>query len=619
MSSTARMNLFVVFLVTLTATACGNKMPAPFEVEDRSPRADADAPFDPPNMYPGWAYDSEAYMKPAAPLTPEPRVKKGDPLHYFTNKKLVMIRQPAGYTPEEVPRVAIWWTDNNGFHWHKAGYFGREQGFFPFEVEEDGDYGIRFVGPGQPPALRTPAYPERVYHVDTTPPEVEVVIEPEQSWYHVGETVTISWRAEDYHLIEYPASIRMLMDFTADEPKVVELQRELADEGSIAYEIPPEALDHEIRFRVDAPDRAGNLGIVHSYALQVVEKPVPDDGEMEEVTADAYEMQEWATDADVPNAAGEWAETGGPAESNIVQWEVGATTESDTATDADVTTNVNDPREPIAPEGADGLSQDPSGAAEDGETQATRLYDGGPGTGFDSVSMEETVGAAADGWNGMVYELPKDGPARIPFASAVARLPTDEAPLTWDGETVVIPPSGEIIDSQRTTDGSFDANAGPADHETPEPDESEAAATLLHDTSESLVFPPNQSAVEDEEAAGARTDLCGQFRSVVPVVDPTHGNGLVIPLPATVEAKTSTRGLATAHPWRVLGDVLSSPLRTVWALPRARFGYELNHVFEGRLLADHPALRPVAEPGAVSRAIASLPADITEADPTILP
>lgn len=271
MSRHARMQwTLVVLLAAVSTTACSENMPAPFWKKDRTPHAGADAPFDPPNTYHEWAYDSPSYMKPAQELTPEAKVKAGDPLHYFTKDKVVMIRRPEGYTPEETPRVGIWWTDNNGFHWNKAGYFGRGQSFFAFEASDDGDYGIRFVGPGQEPALHSLPLPERVYHVDTALPEVAVVVEPEQSWYHVGDTVTIAWTAEDYHLIEYPVRVGLLTDFTGDDQQAVELQRDLANEGSITYTIDQNSLDHEIRFRVDALDRAGNLGIAISFALQVV-------------------------------------------------------------------------------------------------------------------------------------------------------------------------------------------------------------------------------------------------------------------------------------------------------------------------------------------------------------
>ena len=616
MSSTTRMRLFVVLLVVSTAAAC-NKMPAPFEVADRSPRSDIDAPFDPPEMYPGWAYDNEHYMKPAEPLAPEPRVKDGDPLHYFTNKKLVMVRQPGGYTPEEVPRVAIWWTDNNGFHWHKAGYFGRQQSFFPFEVEEDGDYGIRFVGPGQEPAINTPAYPERVYHVDTHLPEVEVAIEPEKSWYYVGETITISWRAEDYHLIEYPASIRMLMDFTADEPKVIELQRDLDDEGSITYVIPPEALDHEIRFRVDAPDRAGNLGIVHSYALQVVEE-FPEEGEMEDVTADAGEWPE-ETVVQASELVGMAPDT------NELDREEAVANVGDIV----VTNEADDTPEWGMPRTQAGDTADTDEAA---DVDNSMLYFESEET--ESEPMKDTTEPAVDVEGRPGDDLVDAEPAIFPFIGETARPPSDDGQLRWEGPTMPVFPDGQTSDKQRAASGQIDVNAAvpadvpsndtlsrtvgakPADQENPEPYDEVVSPEARRGPDEVLVYPPIEHEIENVGTTAAREKLDALFHGALSVVDPTRGNGLLVPLPATVEEKTPVEGLATAHPWRILGDVLNSPLQTVWVLPQARFSYGLGRMFEGRYLADHPSLRPVAEPGAVNQAIAGVQPD---AESAILP
>ncbi|MBN2562314.1 MAG: hypothetical protein JXQ75_15425 [Phycisphaerae bacterium] len=572
MCSTSRMILLAVAVAALTTTAC-NRMPAPFEVKDRSPRADRDAPFDPPNTYPGWAYDSPSYMKPAGELEPAPRAKAGDPLHYFTKETLVEIRQPSGYEPEEIPRVAIWWTDNNGFHWHKGGYFGRGQTFFPFEVEEDGDYGIRFVGPGQTPAVHTPAYPERVYHVDTTVPDVEVTIDPEQSWYQVGQPITIAWRADDYHLLEYPVCVSLLMDFTTDEPKVVELQRDLDHEGSITFEIPTEALDHEIRFRVEAFDRADNLGLAYSHAIQVVEQTLAAASEVEDDLLETSDTGETFTDYDESSPVADPAE-------------VPPRTEADIAADAS---------------GADGYA----------------------------TSSTDTINAAE-------FSLLGGGPVVVPFARADARSPMGEDRLAWHGPTASAFPSGGAVDGQRSPGGLFDTDlpvpadsvddelAGggdpqAADQETTDPTDAEAITMVPTDADAPLVLAQKASDLRDEDDEIAPVEVPDWIERVVSSLDLTHGNGLLIPLPATVDAQAPDVRWATAHPWRILGDVLSSPLLTVWALPRARFDYELNRTFDGQFLVDHPALRPVAGPGAVERAVAGLPADTIDTEPPILP
>jgi len=485
MSAIARTCLIVSVILFVSGVGC-NEPPAPFKTVDRTPKADRDAPFDPPQTYPEWAYDSEKYMRPVEDLKPEPRVRPTDPLHYFTNKRTVMVRQPSGYTPEEIPRIAVWWTDDNGFHWQKAGYFGRQESYFPFEARDDGDYGIRFVGPGQAPAQPVGPEPERVYHVDTALPEVEVRIEPEQTWYHVGETVNISWRAGDAHLIANAVKLGVLPDFSAAKREMAELQRDLSDEGTISYKIPAEALDQELRIRVDALDRAGNLGTAVSHALQVVEAGVSDK-EVKEEKASAEEQEKGA--------------------------------------DSQSTDQLAEHSEPV------------SKATETPDDEATELVAEASGTGADGNS--DLFGS------------------REPFFADAASTENETAPVG-----AARPAQGS--DRAAIEDGSRGA-AGPT----------------------------------FAEAEAARPEPAWEG---VSVVDPTHGNGLLVPFPATVESQTmQTRNvLVTAHPWRVLGLVMPAPLRTVWALPEPRQGMKLYRKIEARFLADHRGLRPAGEAGGVN-------------------
>ncbi|MFH1417526.1 MAG: hypothetical protein ABII12_04470 [Planctomycetota bacterium] len=554
MFTSARMPLVSFLFIVIAASGC-NKRPAPFEVEDRTPVADRDAEFDPPNLYPEWAYDSEHYMRPAEDLQPEPRVKRDDPLHYFTNERVVMIRQPSGYTPENTPRVAVWWTDNNGFHWQKAGYFGRQQTHFPFEAEDDGDYGVRFVGPGQPSAEQVSAYPERVYHIDTTPPEVEVWIEPEQSWYHVGQTITIAWRAEDYHLTEYPVCIGMLMDFSAERRELVELQRDLADEGSITYEIRSDALDHEVRFRVDALDRAGNLGIAVSHALQIVEESLVEDGGEEGVA-------------------------------------------------------VFHPEEAIEPASGQpelAISEDPAMEAEPQEAARQDVP---------FASQAERISNADDllSWKGPFFESDRagDNEERPQIAQedwpevdaeVLLHLPAEAQALTGITDTVDFTEDDELFGPPRPEPLPI------AEEEASDSIEAEEPWPVSENTAEA-----NEplTAIDATEMHGSATcegeDTEGESLNIGPLVvaDITHGNGLVVPLPATIQSDLLPGTRVTAHPWRMLGSRHMSHLQMVWSLPLPRFSLELYQMFEGRFLADHPTLRPVAEPGGVDRTLARI-------------
>lgn len=526
-SSRMRLAVFATVVFSFLLSAC-SEMPAPFARKDKTPRSDKDASFDPPNQYPEWAYNQQSYVKPAAELTPEVKARPNDPLHYFTREKVVMIRRPAGYTPEEVPQVALYWTDNNGFHWHKAGYFGREQTFFPFEVEEDGDYGIRFIGPGQEPAKETPAFPERVYHVDTAPPEVEVFIEPEQTWYTPGQTITISWTAKDYHLIENPVTISMAMDFTADDHKPIEVQRDLADSGSISYEIPSEAVDHEIRFRVEAMDRAANLGLAYSYALQVVS----DLGEPKTEEPAGTEMTKSGS---------------GTGDFTLPE-------------DASSRATPRDGREPLgdlSPQTHESLAKVHRGPMTT-EIRNDVLEDAAPG------GMGDTRIAKAT--------------RREPSPAVIANQPIEIAATSAAVKSTAPPAGGD------TNESLSSARRAPLPNE----DDPLAVDLTLNDLRRSAML-----------AAG----------------DPTHGNGLLIPMPATVALqKQADPRWSIAHPWRLLGNVADSTTKVVWSLPRPRFTGDIAKFIDTYVATDDPRLRPVAEPVNEQPTVAGIqdPSDSTE-------
>lgn len=698
------MQLVALLVIVFSGIAC-NEMPAPFKVANKSPQSDCEAPFDPETQYPGWAYDEPEYVKPAGALTPEPRVKKGDPLHYFTNKTIVPVRQPSGYVPEEIPRIAIWWTDNNGFHWHKAGHFGRQQSFFPFEVEEDGDYGVRFVGPGQEAAMHALAYPERVYHVDTVVPEVEITIDPEQSWYYPGQTITIAWRAADYHLTELPVCIGMLMDFTADEHETIELQRDLADEGTIVYHIPADTLDHEIRFRADAEDRAGNLGIAFSYALQVIDEELVQSGEYP--SDDFTDEETWEENAEDEPAKAKRVASSFPndAETNDL-----GDTSVEQESDEDATVVLSFPSEADANEseekatveqGPPLLSPDANTSASAGNEDETKLptweistpethvadSSSDPKRSNDSI-FDASLAAPADSPSIMqmtphnetsvfAETTPTtDTPvvAQDTESSTTAIHQEDDTPpvraMSLTGSLAVEPTFNEKADTNESTTTKKD-NArttpvtNPVQATTKVPDDEPAwqsrpTFTPVHKgkkpstpTPEPKTTTPAESSVESMKRISLKVPTWEPEPVVedVPVeakpvtnevivinetnswqhppspsptpataIDLTHGNGLLVPMPATVEPnQLQIPQFATAHPWRSLGTEYSKPLQTVWALPKPQFDYELGRMFDGNLLAEYQMLIPVAEPGMIDHAFAGLPSENIETEPALVP
>lgn len=591
MHKTERLQWLSMISLLLVAAGCGD-MPSPFKVKDRSPRADVDAPFDPPNTYPEWAYDAHKYTRAVDELTPEPKVNANDPLHYFTNQKLVLIRQPDGYTPEEIPRVAIWWTDNNGFHWNKAGYFGRTQTFFPFETEEDGDYGIRFVGPGQEPALQSLPYPERVYHVDTVLPAVEVMIDPEKTWYNVGESVTVSWRASDYHLIENPVRVGVLYDFTKRGDNAIELQRDLSDEGSLAYTIPQDALDHEIRFRVDALDRAGNLGIAISYALQVVpfEKQ-----EVNELTGHGGIAQSYPESPEpparhsslpapqpvrvspMPEAPGTTASVyTNPSMARTPTPAPAPATPPDPVQPAPVTVGSSTPQPPPA------QPQRTTTTLEPGMHWGTTVPGG---TSSSSSSHGGTVGT----------NTPADVSTMTPIDMPVTNRSTPPAqrPIPVTHQQTPAPPAAPAQSPSRPADESS---------------ESTDKMVPMKESNASPSSPDATSSLEPESFIRSSPKLAPASSGAgSPPVGVTRSDGLLVSLPATVQASPAQPNVI-AHPWRTLQSVIPLALDTVWKLPRPNFdSAELNRMLDDSRLAGGKAAEPVSEPGRIGTTVVSVP------------
>lgn len=570
----------VVLAAAVLSVGC-NKQPAPFEIKDRTPRADREAPFDPPNAYPEWAYDAPSYVRPLAELKPAARATQAEPLHYFTNQRLIEVRLPADYPSEEIPRLALWWTNDSGFHWHKAGHFGRAQTFFPLEVNADGDYGIRFVGPDQTPAVQTPAYPERVYHVDTRLPRVEVKVEPEQAHYTPGQVVTISWRAEDAHLLEDPVAIKMIMDFTAPDPQVVELQRGLAAEGSITYAISPEAAEHEIRFRVEALDRADNLGLAYSHALQVVDQLFAE-GSSEQTPGREEDPQAEPVSLAPPSFVLEPASATG------------------TIIGGEAEKALSDALEAAALRARSRISL--IDESDDPETLAAN-----------PAEEEPTISAAESDAFG-------SGPLAVPFVRHPARSPGSGGGLTWQGPKPTAFPSGDTARSERR-EGGIIGSMMAAGRKLAQNTRagwnvvtSRGLAGWLADEEEVATLSKDRShggTAAEEATEGLTGPIQEPYgAAAVEAVDLTHGNGLLIPLPATVEAGDLGARLVTAHPWRILGGVFSSPLQVVWALPRPQFGNELARLFDGRFLAENPGLRAVTEPGGVTRVLVGTPDEV---------
>ena len=549
MPYSSKFRLAVLIIMSLLPSASCTYIRSPFGRKTAVANATQDAPTDPAKNNPEWAYDAPGYMKPAAELEPEAKSKVNDPLHYFTRERVVSIRRPGNYTPEETPRVAIFWTDNNGFQWNKAGYFGREQSFFPLNVEQDGDYGIRFVGPGQEPAKDAPAMPERVYHVDTIPPEVEVGIQPEQTWYTPGQSITINWRAKDYHLIERPVSVFVLVDYSASNPRPTELRRDMPDEGTITYEIPGDMLDHELRIRVEALDRASNLGDGISYALQIVSDIPYDDSRGDEI-ASAREKSTTETDP-FPGESKLTAVAMAKKSAPVYSVRTGAT--ANTYMPSILQEELIEDEKPEADSSDDVEPTPVAKVAVNSSMNATATPKLQPLTKKMSDAEEEEADEDedTDTSESKLATLTKstmsddETEEQSPSTSEISSESSTASPSSSE------PPISQSLDPMPATYGSISYSYN-----------SSMTRDFSNDSIvESIVRIPSSDSDDEPAVATESSDVVSEEPGEGSALDP-----LVMPLPATLSTIEIDSRWNIAHPWRLLGNIVASS-KAIWVLP----------------------------------------------------
>ena len=264
-----RQAFWIIILAAVVAAGCREK--------DENPH------WNPRLDYPEWTYDAPLYYRPSQELPSEP-LPSGVEV-FYSNKLYFFIKHPGGYQVRGEPRVAVWGSGDQGAHWERAGFFGVEQTHFLFKADHDGRYWIRFVGPGQEIVKIPPGSPHRIYVVDRSPPKVAVdVIMPTaqdslattapSTQAAAKQTVSVSWSVQDEYLD--PASLKMEMCFGKLPQGLVwgDIPRNLPPKGTVQVELPAEAQNAEgLRFRLEASDKAGNVGLAVTEPLAMRGRP----------------------------------------------------------------------------------------------------------------------------------------------------------------------------------------------------------------------------------------------------------------------------------------------------------------------------------------------------------
>ncbi len=552
---------------------------------------------------------------------------EAEPHHCFTREKHLRVMPPARYSKSEIPQVSVWWSNDNGFLWREAGRFESTGDAFEFKADGEGEYAFRFVGPSDPPPQKVLASPELVFHVDASPPDLQLIVEPEKTEYRPGDRITLSWHARDPSLEDFPVRIGLLPDFAAESPEFVELQRGLVPEGSISYEIPPDAAEQRLLFRAEALDRCGNIGLAYSFAIPILPECTDDPEKF--LAAEAAEAIEDSQDqtASLEASPDESLETRRPHRRRIAAWARAASDRArqviaDIYAKASRTTSPAARAETARVSGIHAAISPPPRQAQgsrfaasfkswkrDAFRRAEALMQSTieRAIAFAERTRAQAVAGAAQAdpeasppadlsWpllhRGPEFATHADGgdtltddeqaidvPRPVPFASAVARLAETSAKLIWRGPAPSEYPSG--VATSRAGEG-----LNPAE------------------SSRSVAGNAPKGRQVGRGSGGLANRFGTALRGAFARFDPTRGNHLLIPMPATVEPEQSRARFVTAHPWRMLGELWGSPIPAVWSLPETQRAVSWHPEVKGRFLADHPTLRNVAEPATKTRFLA---------------
>ncbi len=227
--------------------------------------------FQPGTDYPEWAFDKPVYQRPDKEPLPFIEGREGLPDIYYNNQSVVFIKRPDYPELRKAPRPAVFFTKDNGQNWERMGHFGLEQAYFPFEAPGDGTYGICIIGAHRPDLAPPNLQIQHVQVVDSTAPQIEVTISPEEAPYWVGQRIKMSWKITDAHLVKASGKLYSKV-VDSDKPTPWELLKTgLASKGTVSVIIEQMPWQAEgVLFRIEATDKMGNIGVGFSKTLEIL-------------------------------------------------------------------------------------------------------------------------------------------------------------------------------------------------------------------------------------------------------------------------------------------------------------------------------------------------------------
>jgi hypothetical protein len=174
-----------------------------------------------------------------------------------------------------VGAVELWYTEDEGRSWRKyQDSLGKEPPFVVSMPEGDKLYGFTLiarsgVGKGEQPPQKGDR-PQVYVQIDTTKPDVRLDGAKVGSSAD-GNTLTINWTARDQNMRPQPMTISYCERAGGDWKPIA---RDLDNSGRYVWKLPAD-VPPRMFVRVEAVDRAGNIGVAETSEEVIVDLKVP--------------------------------------------------------------------------------------------------------------------------------------------------------------------------------------------------------------------------------------------------------------------------------------------------------------------------------------------------------
>lgn len=206
-------------------------------------------------------------------VSQDPATLGGIPFRIVNSAEVSLSYSLEDVGPSGIASVELWMT-RDGKSWSKLGEDEDRISPIVARLPGEGLYGLSLavkngVGNGQPPP-RAGEPPQLWLEVDLTPPRVQI-LSCEPSRGGTNGILTITWSANDKNLGPQPISLYYA---TRPEGPWTNITSGLANTGRYVWRI-PNGTPYQFYLRVEAVDRAGNVGTAETPKPIIVDLSVP--------------------------------------------------------------------------------------------------------------------------------------------------------------------------------------------------------------------------------------------------------------------------------------------------------------------------------------------------------